>query len=544
MSKDSSYPLRQKDVDVSENAADIYEPRQGHDRKIRTIHVPTPHGAERSNDESTVQGGQYLIKGALKQSLEASGSPVEEEEIPVDQILKDNGLEYRTEPEEGVKNAPQLVAIGKETAKRVAAAVDEGYLPIIAGGDHSTLIMGLPELLDRHPDPENPSYSSLKLVFIDAHPDILQDPVDDTDDPENKHYTGNAHGRTISTLLGKGAKDLMPLMEGRLKLNPKNLLYIGISKPDKRENQIIKDLKIQNWHLCRIRKDPQGFERAVREFLTVEKGGKQYAAPFFAELDPDVLRKKDSEGTPMVSKFGMSADELNSLALLLAAEGNLAGTGTAELAPKLDKGGKTAACVSDFMYRVLGKGDEYYHEYEAFRGADELAHAPATEGEQTAELVTPSVQSRDRKGWRKKVLGYAAGVAAGIGGLIAGHQFGTQQQTTSKSPFAVVSTENGSTSASVSQASADYLGQFSNSGFRETAARLRLASEHNDNDGIQDALADLARTYQTARNVAPSEATKSNLGRLALSEFVRGFGYSEKLDHYYQEYLKTSRKAA
>jgi arginase len=504
----------------ADDSLSAYLPRQGHDElKAMAIHVPTGHGALRAGEGVTVDGGQYVVRERLESVFANSGSTLEEDVVPVDEILSELG-EERSEPEKGVRNAPQIVAIGKETAKRVGDAVDKGYFPIIMGGDHSTMVMGFPEMLDRYPDPDDPEYSSLKLVFIDAHPDILQDPGEDV---------GNAHGRTISTLLGKGPKDLMPTMEGRRKLRPENILYVGISKPDEDERDFIRDEKIQCWDLDKMRRDPQGFYKAVQEFLTVERDGQQFATPFFAEFDPDVLCKRDSKGTPMTSDEGMERKELYSLGRLLSAQGDLVGMGTAEVAPKLDVDGGTAESVSGFMARALGKGDpEYYHEYD-----------PHAETGGPAEVT---VVGRQRSRWLRKLSGVAAGLAAGVGGLIVGHQASQHNKPT----VAVVRPhdDEAKTSTPVLQARADFLGQFSRSGFRETAARLRMAADLGDQNGVEDALDDLVRTYTTAANATPNDGTESDLGRLTLSEFVGGFGWDGDLDSYYQQFLSKKREHA
>ncbi len=511
---------QRRDKEKPEDELDIYSPQQGHERKIRAVHVGTPHGALRDGIEATIGGGQHAIRGEFEEALGRSGSLLEHDVIDVDGVLHREGLAYRTAPEEGVRNAPQIVAIGRETAKHVKDAVDQGYFPIVAGGDHATLIMGIPELLDRHPDPANPGYSSLKLVFIDAHPDSLQEPIDDEEDPEKKYTVGNGHGRTVPVLLGMGAKDLMPLMNGRLKLHPKNLMYVGISKPDKAEKRFMrklsKDHGTECWDLARMRKDPKGFHEAVKKFLTIESNGKKLAAPFWAEMDPDVLRREDSKGTPMTSKVGMSKDELNSLALVLAAEGNLVGAGTAEIAPNLDVGGQTKACVSDYLYRVLGKGDEYFHEYE------------------------PHKVTVRNKGKSRKWLGYAAALAASIGGLFVAHHIGTQQKSADRAPTALAKKME---KHYLDQEHARVLNQFSRSAFLESATRLRTAVDNNNEKEIQDALAALVSIYQISYSDAPDPRTISHLEEMALSEFVRGFGYGEKLDTYYQRFVSAERDA-
>ncbi len=503
------------------HALDIYPPQQGHERSIRAIHVPTPHGAPRDDVESTVLGGQYALRGEFEQLMQRSGSQVEHEVIDVDTVLQKEKLPHRTTPEQGVRNAPQIIAIGKETAQHVKIAVDAGYVPIIAGGDHATLIMGLPELLDRYPDAENPGYSSLRLVFTDAHPDALQEP----------ETVGNAHGRTISTLLGIGPKDLLPLMQGRLKLQPKNLFFVGTSKPDDPEIRLIETLEnaagLQCWDIMKMRSDPKGFEQALKEFLTIrEADGTVRAAPVWAELDPDVLQKTDSQGTPMTSSVGMSAEELIRLALLLASEGKVVGAGTAEIAPNLDTGGKTKDLVNAYFYRLLGKGDEYYHEYDPHK---------------ITNATQPNRVDQKNGLWnnvRKSAYAFATAAsvaAAAIGGYLTGK---TNNEHTEPNPLTAKMEKE-----YLQQARLKILQRFDQSAFQETAKALRLAVNSGNQKGIQSAIASMARMYQFIEHDAPDAASVSDLGYVAWSKFVEGFGHSPNGYQYYQKVLAVKNEA-
>ena len=329
-------------------------------RQIHGIIIPTGLG-NRSHDEGyeegdekgkgrVAEGGQYVWH-ALQTILKREHAVVTSDEIPVQDIAADVRI---ADPEaiSTVNNAPEIVAVAQETARQVYEAMMAGKIPALMEGDHSA-VLGLAGALKMYADPNDPEFSTLKVVFFDAHTDILQEPV-----PGGGK---NAYGRTLSTLLGKGPKDLMPLMEGVPKLRPENLLYVGTQLPDAVEVAFIDDLKIKCIDLDLVHDDPAETNRIIDAFLTIEKDGKDAPAPFHCELDVDVITGQESKGNPMPNQEGLTRNDLFKLVRRMKRKGKLVSLGVAEVAKDLDVDRQTLAIAVGFAARLLGMGDPNYY---------------------------------------------------------------------------------------------------------------------------------------------------------------------------------------
>lgn len=323
-------------------------------RELHGIIIPTGLGnaAHDGGETSVAEGGRYVWQ-ALQALLRREGAIVTDEEVPVAQIAADVQRE-KTERQPTVRNAPEVVAVAQETARRVYDTMMIGRVPLLMEGDHSA-VLGLAGALKMYVDPENPEFSTLKVVFFDAHADILQEP-----DPVTG---GNAYGRTLSTLLGEGPADLMPLMEGVPKLRPENLLYVGTHLPDEEEVLFIADKKIPCLDLDFLRDHPAEANAQIDEFLTIEKEGQRVAAPFHCELDVDVLAESESKGNPMPNEEGLTRGELYKLVRRMQRKGKLVSLGIAEVAEALDRENdqQTLKIAVGFAARLLGMGDPNYY---------------------------------------------------------------------------------------------------------------------------------------------------------------------------------------
>ena len=319
-------------------------------RQIHGIIIPTGLGnrAHDEGDARVAEGGQYVWE-ALQAILQRDHAIVSSNEIPVQDIAADVRI---TNPEaiSAVNNAPEIVAVTQETARHVYEAMMAGKIPALMEGDHSA-VLGLSGALKIYRDTNDPEFSTLKIVFFDAHTDILQEPV-----PGGGK---NAYGRTLSTLLGKGPKDLMPLMEGVPKLRPENLLYIGTQLPDAVEIAFINAKKIKCIDLDLVHDDPAETNRMIDEFLTMEQDGQLVPAPFHCELDVDAIT--GHKGNPMPNDEGLTRNDLFRLVRRAKGKGKLVSLGIAEVAKKLDVDRQTLRIAVGFAARLLGMGDPNYY---------------------------------------------------------------------------------------------------------------------------------------------------------------------------------------
>jgi|1186.fasta_scaffold03477_3 arginase len=135
-------------------------------------------------------GGQAHAPAALRTAglVEAVGSRVGglvEVEVPAPSPMRSDG--------DGLLNADALIATVTQISHEVAAVLSRENLPLVYGGDCSTLLGAVPALVD--------VTGVAGLLFLDGHEDAT---------PMELSTTGEVANMEIAILLGLTGKDLLP----------------------------------------------------------------------------------------------------------------------------------------------------------------------------------------------------------------------------------------------------------------------------------------------------------------------------------------------
>ena len=154
------------------------------------------------------------------------------------------------------------------------------------GGDHSMAISTIASSLNR--------YDNLKVIWIDAHPDI-----NTFDSSKTKNY----HGMPLSFLTGLDYDKKFSFIDKILPM--KNILYIGIRDIDKFEEKVILNNNINYICVNDMRKDFKKCLVKINEF--VDK------SPIHVSFDIDAIDPKfiPCTGTPV--KNGLNVKEATKL---------------------------------------------------------------------------------------------------------------------------------------------------------------------------------------------------------------------------------------
>lgn len=148
------------------------------------------------------------------------------------------------------------------------------------GGDHSMAISTIASNLQKFPN--------LKVVWIDAHPDI---------NTFKSSSTKNIHGMPLAYLTG--LDDFLNIDFIRNKLNFENLLYIGIRDIDPFEKEIIQKYNINYIKVHDVNNELNYTLHKIKNFIKDD----YYHVSFDVDsLDPNVL---DSTGTPVENGLGL-----------------------------------------------------------------------------------------------------------------------------------------------------------------------------------------------------------------------------------------------
>jgi arginase len=240
---------------------------------------------------------------------------------------------------------PEATAVGservrflnpiKEACERVAQlvtrSVDDGFLPVVLGGDHSVALGTLGGLAQAR--------GAGGVIWFDAHGDLNR--------PETSP-TGNVHGMPLAAALGlAGAEfesDVWPLPA----VAPDRVALVGVRSLDEAEIELVRELGVRVFTMSEV--DRLGVERVVRESLAHVAGpGFVHVSLDMDALDPDIA---PGVGTPV--RGGLSYREAH-LALELVAESGLVGSlEVVEVNPILDRENETAKLAVELVASALG----------------------------------------------------------------------------------------------------------------------------------------------------------------------------------------------
>src|SRR5271168_1008694 len=240
-------------------------------RQIRILGAPLDLGQSRRGVD---MGPSAVRVAGLEARLESLGHVVSDGgNVPVAIAETRNA---------GAANAKYLKEIS-ETCERVAGMVvqtlEEGITPMILGGDHSVAagsVSGVAEFYRR-------SNQKIGLLWIDAHSDI--------NTPETSP-SGNVHGMPLAALMGLGPAELGNIYGWSPKVEPQNVVIIGVRDIDQYEKENIKKVGISEIYTMRDI-DERGMRTVMEEALRVAGRG---TAGYHVSLDMDWIDPEDAPG--------------------------------------------------------------------------------------------------------------------------------------------------------------------------------------------------------------------------------------------------------
>ena len=232
---------------------------------------------------------------------------------------------------ERVRFLDEIKASCARVADLVVRALEEGFLPLALGGDHS-VALGTLGGLARARGPGG-------VLWIDAHGDLNR--------PETSP-SGNVHGMPLAAALSLAGPEFESPAWRLPAVEPGRVALVGVRSLDPAERELLRRLDACVFTMSDI--DRGGVERAVEEALAHIAGdGFVHVSLDMDALDPEVA---PGVGTPV--RGGLSYREAH-LALELVADSRLAGSlEVVEVNPILDRANATAELAVELVASALG----------------------------------------------------------------------------------------------------------------------------------------------------------------------------------------------
>ncbi|MGE0144082.1 MAG: arginase [Planctomycetota bacterium] len=298
-------------------------------RKVRIIGVPMDLGADRRGVDMGPSG--IRIAGAAD-ALRRLGFQVIDDgdvTIPVPETRDPGpaGAKYLTEIREACETLRE----------RVLAAVADGEVPLVLGGDHSIAIGTVTGIAEYH----RSKGAQIGLIWVDAHADM--------NTPETSP-TGNVHGMPLSALLGLGETSLVNLGGFTPKVAPHNVALIGIRDLDESEKDIVRRSGVNAYTMRDI--DERGMSAVIQEAIGKASAG---TVGFHVSFDLDGMDPAAVPGVGTPVKGGIDWREGNLLLEAVADSRRMLGFEITELNPIVDVRNESGRVAVDMIASAFGK---------------------------------------------------------------------------------------------------------------------------------------------------------------------------------------------
>jgi arginase len=298
-------------------------------QKIRIIGVPMDLGQSRRGVD---MGPSALRVAGLQSRLKQLGHQVED--------IGNVSVKQAEEQPYGEKRAKYLNEIAETCrglAEMIEHTLEEGFLPLVLGGDHSLAIGSFSGISDFF----RKRSKKVGLLWLDAHGDM--------NTPESSP-SGNVHGMPLASLLGYGAPELAELFGYKPKVETRNVALVGLRDLDARERRLIKDSGVHAFTMRDI--DERGMREVMSEALRFVSDDTDGIA---VSLDMDFVDPEDAPGVGTPVRGGVTYREGHLAMEMVADSDAMVSLEIVEINPVIDLHNKTALLGVEMTLSALGK---------------------------------------------------------------------------------------------------------------------------------------------------------------------------------------------
>ena len=298
-------------------------------QKIRIIGVPMDLGQSRRGVD---MGPSALRVAGLMARIKQLGLHVED--IGNIQVKQPEEMSYG---EKRAKYMAEIAETCQDLAVIVEKSLDEGFLPLVLGGDHSVasgVAAGVSVFYRKQK-------KEIGYIWLDAHGDM--------NTPESSP-SGNVHGMPLAVIMGYGAPELVDLMGFKPKAEPSNIVIVGARDLDAQERKIVKKSGVHVFTMRDI--DERGMREVMSDAL---KYAMDDTAGVSVSLDMDFVDPADAPGVGTPVRGGVTYREAHLAMEMIADSEAMVSMEIVEINPVIDEHNRTALLGVELVLSGLGK---------------------------------------------------------------------------------------------------------------------------------------------------------------------------------------------
>ncbi len=299
-------------------------------KKIRVIGVPLDLGQSRRGVD---MGPSAVRVAGLEARLESLGHRVEDAGNIAVAIA-----ETKKEGDPRAKYLKEITATCIKQAELVIKTLEQGFTPLVLGGDHSVAAGTVSGVAEFHRRQGN----KIGLIWIDAHGDI--------NTPETSP-SGNVHGMPLAAILGLGPAELANILGFSPKVAPENCVIVGVRDVDATERENIRRAGVSEVYTMRDI-DERGMRSVMEEALRTAGRG---TAGYHISLDMDWIDPEDAPGVGTPVRGGATYREAHLAMEIIADHGRMTSFEIVEVNPVIDEHNRTADLAVELSMSAFGK---------------------------------------------------------------------------------------------------------------------------------------------------------------------------------------------
>lgn len=277
-------------------------------------------------------GPSALRKAGLNATLRGLGYSVED--------LGNVFVEQQESTPTGAQNAKYLQTIASSCsglATIVERVVESSKFPLVLGGDHSIAVGTVSGVASAH----RKRGDKIGLIWMDAHTDM--------NTPETTP-SGNVHGMPLACCIGSGPPELTTILGDSPKVDPRNVVLIGIRDVDREERDLVNHSGVKVFTMSLV--DELGLHRVMSQALEIAMQG---TAGFHLSLDMDGIDPVEAPGVGTPVQGGMTYREGHLAMEMICDSGRLLSMELVEVNPVLDTANRTAELGVQLVASAMGK---------------------------------------------------------------------------------------------------------------------------------------------------------------------------------------------
>jgi len=297
---------------------------------VHILEMPLDFGASRHGSD---MGPSAIRLAGIKEKLESLGHKTFEHT----DIFKAASQEYEEPGNPKAKYIKPIVSACTSLAHEVEAITTAGDFPLVLGGDHSIAlgsIAGLSATMKKRGQ-------TLGVLYVDAHGDF--------NTPETTP-SGNIHGECLAASAGYGIPELTNLYYDGVKVDPKNICFVGQRDLDEGEKKLMKEAGVTVFTMSDIER--QGFPAILKQIVCFFRS---HVDMIHVSFDMDVLDPMFAPGTGIPLPGGLTNREALLLMEEMASTNMVKSAEIVEVNPILDIRNQTAILAVSLAARILGE---------------------------------------------------------------------------------------------------------------------------------------------------------------------------------------------